>query len=179
MTTASGRVNPWIVVVGLLITAPLVAVLYSGFGKDPKAVPFALDGKPAPQIQLVDLDGNAFDLAQHRGKPVVLNFWSTWCQPCKIEHPLLVRAPSMYPDVTFLGVIYSDEPSAARRYLKTAGTSYPHLVDEQGRTAIDYGVAGVPETFFISTDGTLVKKHVGALSPASLAAAIHLARGGS
>ena len=140
MTTASGRVNPWIVVVGLLITAPLVAVLYSGFGKDPKAVPFALDGKPAPQIQLVDLDGNAFDLAQHRGKPVVLNFWSTWCQPCKIEHPLLVRAPSMYPDVTFLGVIYSDEPSAARRYLKTAGTSYPHLVDEQGRERASYRV---------------------------------------
>ena len=172
------QVNPWILAAGLAITAALVAVLNSGFGKNPKAVPFALDGKAAPTIMLQDLDERPFDLAEHRGKPVVINFWSTWCQPCKIEHPLLLRAPDMYPDVTFLGVIYSDDASKAKQYLKRAGSAYRHLDDPEGRAAIDYGVAGVPETFFIDTRGTLVHKHTGALTPTALAAAVELARGG-
>jgi cytochrome c biogenesis protein CcmG/thiol:disulfide interchange protein DsbE len=96
-----------------------------------------------------------------KGQPVVLNFWSTWCGPCKYEHDDLQRAARQNPDVKFLGVIYSDEPDKCRRYLRQVGTAYEHLVDTSGRTAIDYGVAGVPETFFINAAGTIVHKQVG------------------
>jgi cytochrome c biogenesis protein CcmG/thiol:disulfide interchange protein DsbE len=170
------RVNVWVLVVGLLITAPFVYVLASGFGKDPHAVPSVLEGKPAPDFSLVDMDGNPVALSSLAGSPVVLNFWSTWCQPCKIEHPLLQQAPAVFPDVKFYGIIYADQTPAVRRFLDQSGQRYPHLVDPGGRTALDYGVAGVPETFFIDRYGQIVAKHVGPLSPDSLRYAVDLTR---
>lgn len=153
---------------GLLVIVPLVALLASGFGNDPHAVPSVLEGKPAPEFALATLDGGDVDLHAMRGRPVVLNFWSTWCQPCRLEHPALQRAAQAWPDVQFLGIVYNDEPDKASRYLAQAGSAYPSLIDPGGRTAIAYGVAGVPETFIIAPDGTIAHKHVGPLSPAVL-----------
>lgn len=159
-----GQVNIGVLLVGLALVAVLLGILASGFGNDPRAVPSVLDSQPAPTFVLSDLDGQTWELARLRGKPVVLNFWSTWCGPCKAEHPLLQQAARMYPDVQFLGVVYADEPEACRRYLAQAGTTYDHLIDPDGRIAIEYGVAGVPETFFIDRDGVIVHKHTGPLS---------------
>lgn len=174
-----GRVNGVVLGLGLMVIVPLVALLASGFGNDPHAVPSVLEGKPAPDFSLVTLEGEPVSLTSLRGRPVVLNFWSTWCQPCRLEHPALQRAARAWPDVAFLGVVYNDEPDKAARYLAQEGSAYPSLVDPAGRTAIAYGVAGVPETFIIAPDGTIARKHVGPLTPAVLQQDLAPLRGGS
>ena len=159
---------------GLAITLPLVALLAAGFGRDPKLRSEAVIGKAAPGFDLEQVQGGQFDLEAYRGSPVVVNFWSTWCGPCKYEHPYLLRAARSNPDVRFLGVIYNDEPEKCRRYLSQAGSAYPHLVDDSSRTAIDYGVGGVPETFFINRAGEIVHKQNGPLDNRALS--FHLSR---
>lgn len=147
---------------GLLIVLPLVALFAVSFGNDPHAVRSPLVGRQAPPFSLVDVDGReTISLASLRGKPAVVNFWATWCQPCKVEHPVLQMASKRYPDVQFLGVIYQDEATKASAYLKRAGSAFPTLVDDTGRVAIDYGVSGVPETYFIDENGVITYKQVG------------------
>ncbi len=170
------RVNWPILVVGLALVVPLLGLLYSGFGKDPHARPSALVGTRAAEFSLRDLDGNEVALSDFAGRPVVLNFWSTWCGPCKFEHPVLQQAALDNPDVVFLGVIYADDPDKVRRYLQRAGSTYPHLVDEDNRVAIDYGVTGVPESFFIDRNGVIVHKEAGPLVPPVLRAKLDEAR---
>jgi cytochrome c biogenesis protein CcmG/thiol:disulfide interchange protein DsbE len=169
-------VNWTVLAVGLAVTVPLIALFAASFGNDPRAVPNGLVGGPSPAFRLVDLDGASVDSDALRGKPVVLNFWSTWCGPCKQEHGALQEAARQHPEVAFYGVLYNDEPEKARRYLDVAGTSYKHLVDDDGRAAIDFGVAGVPETYFIDAKGTIVHKQVGPLDGRSLE--VLLARAG-
>lgn len=161
MRGRAGRVNMGILVGGLVVTALLGVILYGGFGKDPRAVPSVLVNQMAPDFTLVTTTGETVHLKDLRGKPVIVNFWSTWCQPCKLEHPLLLAAPAQYPDVQFMGVLYADEPDAARMFLKRGGQAYPQLIDPGGRVAIDYGVAGVPETYFIDVGGKIIHKQVG------------------
>lgn len=159
------KVNVPVLIGGLLVTAVLVLMLASGFGHDPRAVPKALEGRVAPAFSLATTDGGTVSLAELRGKPVIINFWSTWCQPCRQEHPLLLTAPAAFPDVVFLGVVYADEPAKVRAYLKTGGQAYPHLIDPGGRVSIDYGVAGVPETYFVDVNGKVVHKEAGPIYP--------------
>lgn len=154
-----------VLIAGMIPIAALVGVLASGFGKDPKALPSMLDGKPAPGFELVSLDGETIRLSDLAGSPVVLNYWATWCRPCAMEHPVLIQAARAYEPrgVEFLGVLYGDTEDKARDYLRRRGSAYPTLLDPEQRTAIDYGVGGVPETFFISRDGTIVRKYSGPL----------------
>jgi cytochrome c biogenesis protein CcmG/thiol:disulfide interchange protein DsbE len=178
MTRRRG-VNTTVLFGGLALVVPLVVLFAVSFGNDPHAVPSVLEGKEAPTFRLADLDGDTWDLAQLHGRPVVLNFWSTWCLPCKQEHALLQAAAQANPDVQFLGVIYSDEPDKARRYLAAEGTTYDHLVDPDGHVAIDYGVAGVPETFFVDPTGRIVHKQVGPLTWPAMQTLLGRVRGGS
>ena len=152
-----------VLLLGGLVVVPLVAVLAAGFGRDPKLRSNALEGRDAPLFSLETVDGAPFSLEAYRGQPVVVNFWSTWCQPCKIEHPVLLEAAQVYGPfgVQFVAVLYQDEPAKARRYLAQHGSAWPTLTDPSGRTAIAYGVAGVPETFFIDKHGTIVRKVTG------------------
>lgn len=164
-----GAVNWKILVGGLLLIAPLLWVLYSGFGKDPHALPSTMEGRVAPPFALQDMDGNPVSLESLRGTPVVINFWATWCVPCKQEHPYLQEAARAYEGrVRFLGVLYGDEPATARAFLGRYGSSYPTLVDADQSTAIDYGVAGVPETFFVNAEGQIVRKVSGPVNMAVL-----------
>ncbi len=169
-------VNWTVLAVGLAVTVPLIALFAASFGNDPRAVPNGLVGGPAPAFQLPDLEGAVVASDALRGKPVVLNFWSTWCGPCKQEHGALQEAAKRHPEVAFFGVLYNDEAEKARRYLEVAGTTYRHLVDDDGRAAIDFGVAGVPETYFINAAGDIVHKQVGPLDGRSIEA--WLARAG-
>ena len=150
---------------GVVILAPLFWVLAQGFGVDPHAVPFALGGKPAPDFELVTLEGETVRLSQFRGKPVVINFWSTWCEPCKAEHGLLQQGSQLYgEDVQFLGIIYQDTAEAAKTYLSGRSNRFPQLQDPDTRVGMDYGVSGVPESFFIDGKGRIRHKEAGVVS---------------
>jgi cytochrome c biogenesis protein CcmG, thiol:disulfide interchange protein DsbE len=158
--------NKKVLLIGALLVLPLMALLAISFRFDPKVVESPLIGKPAPEFTLLDLDGNTYSLSELRGKPVVINFWSTWCPPCIQEHPWLERASQQYAGrVHFLGVIYQDDPETIRRFLRQRGAWGPALVDPDNRVALAYGVFGPPETFFVDAQGTIVDKVIGAVPP--------------
>jgi len=119
-----------------------------------------LSAHPAPVLHL----------ASFRGKPVVVNFWASWCDPCKHEAHLLEstwqRARSQ--SVVFIGVDYEDTRSDGLNFLHTYGITYANVVDSNGATAINYGVTGVPESYFIDCRGVVVHKVTGELSEQTL-----------
>ena len=163
--------NPRVLLVGLAVVAPLVAVLVMNLGRDPHAIGSPLVGRSAPDFTLRPLDGGApVTLASLRGKPVVLNFWATWCVPCFEEHPVLQGTARRLGDkVRFVGVIYEDSEEQVKSFLERQGASYPSLADPGARTAIAFGIFGVPETYFIDADGRIAAKQVGPLDEQTLA----------
>jgi len=163
-------VNRKVLFAGLSLVIPLVFVLRDGLGKDPHAIRSPLIGRVAPGFDLRPVDSSStLTLDSLRGKPVVLNFWATWCVPCLAEHGVLVSGAREFgPDVHFLGVVYEDEESNITRFLAEHGSAYPSLIDESAKTAIAYGVHGVPETFFLDRTGRVIYRHVGPLTEESL-----------
>jgi cytochrome c biogenesis protein CcmG/thiol:disulfide interchange protein DsbE len=174
-------VNRSVLAIGLLLTLPLVGLLFAGLGKDPRKVESPLVGRSAPAFTLKRVDGGGeVSLESLRGRPVVLNFWATWCVPCYDEHPVLLQgARVLGKDVEFLGVVYEDEEDRVNGFLAQHGNAFPSLMDDAGKTAIAYGVAGVPETFFIDKTGKVVEKHVGPLNARALHALIEKTVGGA
>jgi cytochrome c biogenesis protein CcmG/thiol:disulfide interchange protein DsbE len=162
--------NRTVMAVGVAIAAALVAILFVGLGKNPNEIRSPLIGKPAPSFALREVGtGRTIDVAQFKGKPVVINFWATWCGPCWEEHPVLVaNARSFSSEVQFLGVVFQDEEEKILSFLQQRGSGYPTVVDDKGKTAIAYGVGGVPETFFIDANGVIAAKYNGPLNPEDL-----------
>jgi cytochrome c biogenesis protein CcmG, thiol:disulfide interchange protein DsbE len=162
--------NRVVLVAGILITVALVVILSAGLGKDPQHIDSPLIGKQAPDFALKAVGtGDTIDLTQFRGKPLVVNFWATWCRPCYEEHPVLVsNAQLLQGQVQFLGVVFQDQEEKIQQFLNERGSAYPTLVDQAGKTAIAYGVGGVPETFFLNKDGKVVAKFEGPIDPDSL-----------
>ncbi len=119
-------------------------------------------GGPAPNFTLRRIDGSGtLDLASLRGKPVVLNFWASWCVPCKGEAKLLEQAWNRYRGrVVFVGVDYHDVASDARTFLSRHGITYTTVQDGSGMIGDRYGLTGVPETYFIDARGRLVGSHI-------------------
>jgi cytochrome c biogenesis protein CcmG/thiol:disulfide interchange protein DsbE len=152
------------------LSAALLAVLYKGFGRNPHEVPFMMKGQAAPTFALRALDsGERVSLEDLKGRPVVINFWASWCGPCQMEHPVLEwGAREFGSQAVFLGVVFEDTEDNARRFLQRHGASFPQLVDPRSRMAVDYGVAGVPETYFIDPKGIIRGKHVGPIDPQTL-----------
>jgi cytochrome c biogenesis protein CcmG, thiol:disulfide interchange protein DsbE len=154
-----GVLNRRVLLVGLVFVIPLLLVLLLNLGRDPHTVRSPLVGRAATPFALAPVGGGApVNLESLRGRPVVLNFWATWCAPCIQEHPALQSMAAARPDVAFLGVVYQDEEARIREFQQRYGSAYPSLLDPDGKTAIAYGIAGVPETFFIDTKGTIVAK---------------------
>ncbi len=119
-------------------------------------------GGPAPTFSARRLEGNgSIDLASLRGKPVVLNFFASWCEPCKAESKVLEQAWRQYADrVVFLGVDYHDVTSDGRKFLRAHDITYPTVEDGSGKVGDLYGLTGVPETYFIDAQGRLVGSHI-------------------
>ena len=128
--------------------------------------------QPAPTFTLRSDSGEDVSLAELRGKPVVLNFWASWCQPCVAEHPLLVEAADRYREqVAFIGVVPSEDTAAAvDRFTRRFGRWGPVYHDADGKVSIVYGVFKLPETYFVSSDGKIVSKVSGPLDETSLRA---------
>jgi cytochrome c biogenesis protein CcmG/thiol:disulfide interchange protein DsbE len=136
-------------------------------GRDVAEIPSALIGQHAPDTKLPPLEGAALpglDSADFIGQVTLVNVWASWCAPCREEHPLLV-ALSQDKRFRIAGLNYKDAPQNALRFLGSLGNPYDAIgVDTAGRTAIDWGVYGVPETFLVGKDGTILFKHVGPLT---------------
>ncbi|NIP78917.1 MAG: redoxin domain-containing protein [Gemmatimonadetes bacterium] len=160
--------------IAMLVVIPLILLFTFGLRRgDPRLIPSPLVDRPAPDFALPvmalsgptpegeDVTGDTVRLTDLRGDIVVLNFFASWCVPCRVEHRALQRVARRYEDrnVRFFGVVYNDEPPAVRSYIRQlGGQRYPALLDPGQRVAIDYGLVGVPETFFIAPDGTVRRK---------------------
>jgi cytochrome c biogenesis protein CcmG, thiol:disulfide interchange protein DsbE len=160
----------WLVVP--LVVVPITWLLFQGFGRDPRQVATPLLERPAPAWSLMTLDGETLSSADLEGRPYIVNFWASWCIPaCVDEHPILAAVSERYGDaVTLVGVLYQDEASDAREFLDRYGESgHAHVIDERGSLAIDYGVTGPPETFFVDGRGIVRARQWGPLTEESMA----------
>ncbi len=154
-----------------VMAVPALGLLAFGLTRSPQNLPSALIGTDAPAFRLALMaEGptapDSLDFSEYRGKVVVLNFWASWCLPCRDEHPVLIELTETYDpeDVRLLGVVYQDTPDNGVRYMRQFGGDWPSVMDPGSRTAIEYGVYGVPETFFIGADGRIAHKHIGAVT---------------
>lgn len=160
-----------------LVALPLIALLAFGLTRDPGFIPSPLPGRPAPAFALAVFApgepplsravGDSVRLGDMRGQVVVLNFWSSWCLSCRYEHGTLSAAAKRYAGrpVRFLGVLYNDQQDAGTRWIRDmGGQSYPSVDDPGARTAIDFGVYGPPETFFVDAAGRVAHKQTGPVS---------------
>lgn len=136
---------------------------------DPQILPSAMINKPAPSFDLATLGGGAnLSLSALKGHVVLVNFFASWCAPCRVEHPILMRMAEQ-EHVPLYGIDYKDRPADARRILAQLGDPYRAIgLDPDGTTGINFGVYGVPETYVIDKTGTIRKRFVGPLSAEAL-----------
>lgn len=163
---AETRKISWLMVLPPLIFGALAMMFYIGVSRDdPDALPSTRAGQPAPPVALVQLgEGQPFtDATLREGGVKLVNYWASWCAPCRAEHPILEALAE--EGVTIYGINYKDEPAKALRFLSELGNPYVALgADPAGRTAIEWGVYGVPETYVIDAAGTIVMRHAGPLT---------------
>ena len=151
----------WTVILGI------IALLAFGFTTDPKKVPSPLIGRPAPNFKVDELNGGKqFSLNEFKGIPIVLNFWASWCAECQTEAFILEDFYQKYgadnKQLVMIGIAIQDSPKKARTFARHFGKTYLlGLDDEAGNIALDYGIYGVPETFFIDPEGNIFHKTIG------------------
>lgn len=171
------RRKPWLVALPLVAFAVLAGLFWFRLGSgDPSKIPSALIGRPAPQTALSALDGlladgapvPGLDPAAFKGKVSLVNVWASWCVPCHTEAPLLVEM-ARDKDLQMIGINYKDDAGNARRFLGRYGNPFSIVgADNNGRASIEWGVYGVPETFIVGRDGTIVAKLVGGITPQNI-----------
>ena len=178
--TATSRGSRWIVwgaVAAVAVVLVLGVVFISRFGVDHSIAASPLVGKQSPDPVMPALDGDGtVQISDYAGDVRVVNFWASWCLSCRQEHAGLLAASDEYTDfgVTFIGIDVQDDNATGRAYLDALGwgDNYVHAEDPDSRAAFAFGMLGVPETFFIDREGTVVGKVSGPVSPALLSATI-------
>jgi cytochrome c biogenesis protein CcmG/thiol:disulfide interchange protein DsbE len=164
----------WLIVAA---TLPVVLLVALGIFLATRGGPTGSQiGAQAPGFTLQDLDGNAVSLADLRGRPVMVNFWASWCVPCVEEFPLLEQAQAEHTadGLAIVGIVYRDSAGAARDFMQRMGADWPTLIDPDETVANEYGIIGPPETFFIDQGGTVAARQIGLLTATDLQR--HLAR---
>lgn len=136
----------------------------SSFGVVPLTV------EPDADFELVTLEGDTISLADLEGKVVVVDFWSSWCAPCRAEGPVLAETYREWRErgVEFVGIAIWDDPGPVQSFIDSNGIEYINGIDDKGRIAVDWGVRGIPEKFFVNAEGDVVKKIVGPNTAAGL-----------
>jgi thiol-disulfide isomerase/thioredoxin len=154
----------------LALIAALAALAgCAGLGGDDVSVIAPDERVPAPAFRVDALDGSGeIALADYAGKPVAVNFWASWCEPCEREMPALVEFARETPGVVVLGVATTDEPSASRAFAREHEVDFPLGVDRRGSTAATFGVGGLPATVFVDEEGRVAQTAFGELTPGEL-----------
>ncbi|MBI3001152.1 MAG: TlpA family protein disulfide reductase [Deltaproteobacteria bacterium] len=159
---------PWRrIIVTFAVLLPLIGILAYGFNRDPRYINSPLIGRQAPPFTLTLFDGKKLSLDDLRGKAVFLNFWASWCPPCRAEARDLEAAWQQLKDTdaVFLGIDIQDTEKDALAFIREFNVTYPNGRDAAGKIAVDYGVWGIPESFFIDPQGRITYKHVGGIGP--------------
>ena len=159
-----------IYILPVLAFAALAGYFFVSLSHDPSALPSAMIDQPTPTFTLAGLnDKPGLATQEFKGQVVLINFFASWCVPCRVEHPLLMSVPREL-GVPLYGIDYKDKPEDAARFLGELGDPYGHVgADRDGRVGIDFGVYGVPETYVIDKAGRIRLRHVGPLTPADVA----------
>lgn len=149
----------------VLVLVGLVVLFAVGLKIDPREVPSPLIGKAAPAFNLKLLDdGSAYTEGNLKGRPVLVNFFASWCEGCQVEHPVLLQLAKDY-NAEIIGMDYKDKPEDVSAWLARHGSPYRKVVlDEQGTAGLDWGVYGVPETFVLNAAGIIVYKQIGPMT---------------
>ena len=163
----------WLAILGGLAVMVFGVVFVQRLDTDITLTPSPLIDKEAPEVSVRYLDSTeAFNLSDFRGEIVVLNFWASWCTNCRVEHGALNAAAAAYEDagVSFVGIAYQDREQASLDFLDELGRGDPYTygIDEGSRVAVEYGILGLPETFFIDADGIVRAKVSGPVDAAIL-----------
>ena len=134
-------------------------------------------GQAAPDFALADLDGNALTLSELQGRPVIVNFWGSWCGPCVDEFPVLQRALTRHQgdDLVVVGIVVRDNSESARDFMARMGASWTSAMDPGGMTARSFGILGAPESFFVDRDGIVRGRQFGPLTASDLERQLALA----
>lgn len=163
--------------VGIVLIGFLVVLAMSGGGDDGQS---PLLGQPAPPVVGTDLDGVAFDIDEHRGKWVLVNYFAVWCPPCVEEHPEIVAFDEAHRDagdVQVVSVVFQDDEEDVRAFFEENGGEWPVLVEGTEGVAVGWGVTGIPETFLVSPQGIVVHKFTGGVTQDELESVLSQARG--
>lgn len=161
----------WIAVAIAAVVAAFVVVLATRQPAVERVAESPLIGRPAPAIGAPTVDGGDVNIDDMRGRWVLVNYFATWCVPCREEHPDLVRFHERHQavgDVEVIGVVYSDYFDAVREFRRENGGTWPMAEDPDGKIALDWGVSGVPESFLVDPSGIVVARLVGGVSEAQL-----------
>ncbi len=165
-----------------MLAAGLIGFLATRSQGDEKLTESPIIGDLAPAVSGTTFDGGTFDIDAQRGKWVVVNFFATWCVPCIEEHPELVEFEQRHEgvgDAELVSVVVETPEDEAQAFFDDRGGRWPVVVDPEGRTALDYGMVKVPETFVVAPDGTVVTRLVGGVSADDLDAVIERYSGGT
>lgn len=165
-------------IAGILAMVALLVFVFNGrFGQDPRLVDSPLIGRPVSDLTFdyLEQDGT-FSFADQKGTVLVVNFFASWCIPCRTEHDDLTSTSAAYADrgVHFLGIVYQDKPAQATAFLDEfgRGTNYSFVIDPDSRAIVELGVFGVPETYIIDANGLIQWKTAGAVNAAALQSAL-------
>jgi len=156
------------IAVGLLL-AVFIGLLATRPSASERSQSAKIVGRAVPEVSGTTLTGTQVSLDQFRGKWTVVNFFASWCTPCRLEHPELVKFAAAHAakgDVQVVAVAFQDDPSAVRAFFDQQGGSWPVIVGDTGRIALDFGVTGVPESYLVSPDGLVVAKFEGVAAAA-------------
>ena len=161
------------IVVGIVVIA-FIALLATRKSADQQASKSAIVGKAVPSVNGTTLAGTHFDVDQHLGQWVVIDFFGSWCVPCRTEQGELVKFAKEHqgnPNLAMVGIMYQDKPSDAQGFYRRTGATWP-ILDDKGSTALSFGVTGVPETYVVDPDGQVVAKYEAGITAASLDATL-------
>jgi len=167
----------------VLVSAIWLAVWMMRRGEAPRPAPSAGDflaaqaltvGTPAPNFRLPLLDGGEIDLSALRGRPVLVNFWASWCAPCRAEMPALERVAQSYEQagLVVVGINQLEDPDTVRQFVQEFGISFPIALDRDGTVSRDWRVYGIPQTYLIDADGVIRKAWVGMVTEDSVSRAL-------